>query len=285
MLSQVSVWSCVARLPWAWGFAAAAACSLVQSPGGSTKVAEGPVVPSTTPSSAAPPSATPTAASSPPSIETCAEPCTGCTTLVDPVKGNLKGHDRSLGKEELDELIAFNRDYLSSEACKAERERLGADGMPGDGSSEKFVVDGAFTEPLAKQTLVSFFVGSCGMRASHSENWGTTFALIIEGGKIISVSTEGPTLGYELLAIDFNRDGLSEVVEYTGDYAAGANFSAARIWSYRGGHAHTWKTFDLSNQNCIVPDGENYESALLVRWEPSRNVLCFLTRRRNLPCR
>ncbi len=205
-------------------------------------------------------------------------------TLVDAASGNLKGSMRSLEKAELDALIAFNRDYLFSETCKAERKRQEGEQAPGSGSYEKFVVDGAFTKPFAKQTLVTFFVGNCGLTASHSENWGKTFALIFEGGRIVDVSTDGPTQGYALLAIDFDHDGLSEVVEYTGDYAAGTTFSGADVWSYRGGRPHSVATFELFSDSCTMPHGEHYESTLHARWDQSSNKLCFLARRRDLTC-
>jgi hypothetical protein len=153
-----------------------------------------------------------------------------------------------------------------------------------DVSSVKMVVDGAFTEPGAKQTVVTFFAGHCGLLGYHSEHYGTTFVLVFEQHKLITAGTNGPTLGIQLDAIDLDGDGISELVELTADYASGTLFSAAEVWSLAGGSFQSLATFSLSTQNCLIPDGEYFESDLLMRWDEQRRALCFGTRRRDLAC-
>jgi hypothetical protein len=119
---------------------------------------------------------------------------------------------------------------------------------------------------------------------AHSEHSGTTFVLVFEQNKLITAGTDGPKLAIQLDAIDLDGDGVSELVELTADYASATLFSAAEVWSLAGGTFQSLGAFSLSTQNCLVPDGEYFESELLTRWDEQRRALCFSTRRRDLPC-
>jgi hypothetical protein len=220
----------------------------------------------------------------PATIETCDEACAGCEVLVDS-EGKLRDSTRELRSEEEVAVDAFFVDYLMSPECAADEQRLepASNGARDDVSRVKMVVDGSFTKENARQTLVVFFAGHCGVLGSHSEGWGKTFDLLFQDGKVISSSEAGPS-GVELRAVELDRDGFSELVELSADYGSGTTFTQAAVWSYRDGSAKTLSTFELSRDSCNLPDGEHFESSLLARFDEARNVLCFQTKRRNIGC-
>jgi hypothetical protein len=218
-------------------------------------------------------------------IEECDKACAGCKVLLSS-GGKLREASRPLRDVEQAAIDSYFYSYLQSDECLADERRLdvSAIGTRDDVSSVKMVVDGAFTAPGAKQTVVTFFVGHCGLLGYHSEHYGATFALVFEQHKLITAGADGPTLAIQLEAIDLDGDGVSELVELTADYGSGHLFSAAEVWSLLGGNFQSLAAFRLSSQNCLVPEGEYFESDLLTRWDEQRRALCFGTRRRDIPC-
>ncbi len=198
--------------------------------------------------------------------------------------GKLQDWSRSLVPSEEALVDAFFLDYLKSPACLADYQHLetSAVGSGDDASMVKMAVDGSFTQPNKKQTLVLFFAGHCGVLGSHAERYGVTFELLLEGGRLIGSGSEG-LFGAQLQPIDLDQDGLTELVELTADYGSGTTFTEAAIWSYRDGQPKTLVTFELSLDSCNL-QGEHYEATLLARWDQPRNALCFLTKRRDIGC-
>lgn len=222
--------------------------------------------------------------SGPPTIETCDDACAGCQVLVES-DGKLRDWSRPLRPAEDALIDAFFLDYLKSSDCQADSQRLdlAAIGSNDDASSLKAVVDGAFTKANAKQTLVVFFAGHCGVLGAHADGNGITFSLLLEDERLIASSMEGPG-GVELQPIDIDHDGFTELVDHTADYASGATFSQAAVWSFRDGLPKVVATFELSRESCNLPGGEHFESTLLARWDQARNTLCFLAKRREIGC-
>jgi hypothetical protein len=199
--------------------------------------------------------------------------------------GKLRDWSRPLRPAEDALIDAFFLDYLNSADCQADYQRLdlAAIGSNDDASSVKAVVDGAFTKANAKQTLVVFFAGHCGVLGAHAEGYGATFRLLLEDGRLIASSNEGPG-GVEIQSSDIDRDGFTELIDHTADYASGTTFSQAGVWSYRDGTPQLLATFELSLGSCNLPDGEHFESTLLARWDQATNTLCFLAKRREIGC-
>jgi hypothetical protein len=223
------------------------------------------------------------AAHDPPTIEACDEACRGCTTLVDS-DGKRRDTSRALLPAEKSVIVAFFLEYLESPECRADYQHLEptAVGSQDDVSTVKMAVDGAFTKPNASQTLVLFFAGHCGVLGAHAEGYGVTFHLLLQDGRLVASSDNGPD-GVELHPIDLDHDGLTELVGLTADYGSGTTFSQAAVWSYLDGGPKTLATFELSLNSCNQ-QGEHYESTLLARWDRPRNALCFLTKRRDIGC-
>lgn len=219
----------------------------------------------------------------PPTIEECDEACSGCTTLVES-DAKLRDTSRSLLPAEDAVIDAFFLEYLKSPECQADYQHLEptAVGSQDDVSAVNMAVDGSFTKANARQTLVVFFAGHCGVLGPHAEGYGATFDLLLQDGHLVARSDRGPG-GVELQPIDLDHDGLTELVDLTADYGSGTTFSQAAVWSYRDGSPQVLATFDLSLDSCNL-EGEHYESTLLVRWDQPRNALCFLTKRRDIGC-
>jgi hypothetical protein len=197
----------------------------------------------------------------------------------------LRNWSRRLRPEEDAAVDAFFVEYLQSSDCRADALRLepGSVGSADDASSLKMVVDGSYTEAGAKQTLVVFFAGHCGVLGAHAEGYGTTFNLLLQDTQIIASSTAGPR-GVELQPIDLDHDGFTELVNVGADYASGTTFTSADVWSYRSGKPEMLAKLDLALNSCNVPEGEHYESKLLARWDQARNTLCFLAKRNDIGC-
>jgi hypothetical protein len=195
----------------------------------------------------------------------------------------LHASSRSLKAGEEAALDAFFRSYLQSEECRADPQHLELTsiGSGDDVSSVKAILDGAFTGPGAKQSLMAFFVGHCGVLGAHSERYGKTFVMLFQDGHLIGHTEKGPTAMSQ--AVDLDHDGVSEVLESRADYGSGTLFVEAAAWSYLAGEPRTLASFELSLQSCNL-GGEHYESTLLTRWDQRRNAICFLARRREIGC-
>jgi hypothetical protein len=219
-----------------------------------------------------------------PAVATCEEPCQGCTVLTDSSGAAAKSRRLSAAEETL--LKGVFHDYLLSADCLADPEHveLRDVGRTAHNVSDvKAIVDGSFTGADRKQTLVIFFMGHCGVWEAHSEHYGTSVVVIMEAGKVVMVTERGPTRATELLPIDLENDGVTELVAVSGDYASGSTFSEAEVWSVATGMtplAH----FEMSRQSCIIGEPEYFESALLTLWDPKTKRRCLLQRRRELQC-
>lgn len=198
--------------------------------------------------------------------------------------GELRDWSRALEPGEEAVVDSFFVEYIKSQACLADELRLdpSAVGSIDDVSGVKMALNGSLTRANTTQTLVVFFAGHCGVLGGHSESYGVTFDLLFERGRLIASSREGPA-GVQIQPIDLDRDGLTELVELSADYASGTTFSQAAIWSYRDGTPKVLASIELSHNSCNVP-GEHYEATLFTRWEPSRSALCFLAKRRDIGC-
>lgn len=191
----------------------------------------------------------------PPTIETCDEVCTGCKVLIDSDR-RLRDRSRPLRPAEDALIDSFFLEYLKSPDCQADYQRLDptAIGSNDDASSVTMVVDGAFTRGNAKQTLVVFFAGHCGVLGAHAEGYGTNFSLLLEDERLLASSTRGPG-GVGLQPIDIDHDGFTELVDHTADYASGTTFSSAAVWSFRDGMPKVVTTFELSQRELQLARG------------------------------
>jgi hypothetical protein len=219
-----------------------------------------------------------------PAVATCAEPCQGCTVLTHSDAKHV--NSRRLTAAETALLDEVFRNYLLSADCLAER----AHGeLPPLANLRKYistpnaVVDGAFTAAGRKQTLVIFFLGHCGVLGHHSEHYGSSVLVLMEAGKVVMVTENGPTTAIELLPIDLENDGVTELLAVSADYASGSTFSEAELWSVANGMTSLAR-FELSRQSCQVGEPEYFESTLLTRWDPQTKRRCLLQRRRELQC-
>jgi hypothetical protein len=165
-------------------------------------------------------------------VEKCDAACSGCTVLL-AADATKRTPSRPLRDYERTTLDIYFRSHLLSHECTSDPQHLevAAIGSVDDVSTVKEIVVGAFTAPGAKQTFISFFLGHCGLLGSHAEHYGTTVGLLFEQERLIASGTDGPTLAVELLAVDLDNDGVSELVERTADYASATTFSAATVWS------------------------------------------------------
>lgn len=136
-------------------------------------------------------SSTPAGPRAPATIGTCEDACAGCQVLVES-DAKLRNWSRRLLPAEHALIDGFFHEYLESPDCQADEQRLDvtAIGSGDDASSVKMAVDGAFTKANAKQTLVVFFAGHCGVLGAHAQGYGATFGLLLENRQLIGSSTE-----------------------------------------------------------------------------------------------
>ena len=217
-------------------------------------------------------------------IETCAEPCADCVPFA---ASHGRGASRSATAAESELLAPIFHAYLRSPECLADEQRVDADEIGKsvtDVSETKLVVDGAFTAPRRRQTLVTFFMGHCGVMGVHAEHYGKTVLVLLEAGSAIQVSEDGPTDGSYAMPIDIENDGMNELLVESGDYGSGTLFSSTELWSFAGGSTESLAHFDMSFSACFLPDADNFESELLARRDPHNKTLCFLQRRREIHC-
>jgi hypothetical protein len=217
-------------------------------------------------------------------VATCEEPCPDCTPLTDSEDPVV--YSRTLTTSEKALLVDLFHNYLLSADCLADPDHVELSQLGKsvrDISGDKAVVDGSFTEAGRHQTLVLFFMGNCGTLGFHADNYGTSVFVLFDGGKITMVTEYGPTRAIELLPVDLENDGITELVTIDADYASGATFSSADVWSFANGMkelAH----FDLSYRSCLGDEPQYYESSLLTGLDPKTKRLCFLQRRREEQC-
>ena len=215
-------------------------------------------------------------------VTSCKEPCQGCTLLT----GSGVHDSRRLTVPENALLVDLFHNYLLSADCLADPDyvELGDLKRPGrDISDVKAVVDGSFTAAGRKQALVVFFMGHCGVLGRHFEHYGLSVIVIIEAGKIVMVTEDGPTKAVDLFPIDLEDDGVTELIEVTADYASGTTFSYAEVWSVANDMT-SLAHFDMARQSCLVDEPEYFESSLLTRWDPEVKRRCLLQRRQEFQC-
>ena len=217
-------------------------------------------------------------------VATCVEPCQGCTVLTESDGKPLNSRRLTAAEQALLDDLFHN--YLLSADCLADPEHLELRELRKsrqDVSDVKAVADGSFTAAGRNQTIVIFFMGHCGVLASHSEHYGLSVLVLMEAGKIVMVTEDGPTTAVELLPIDLENDGVTELVAVTGDYASGATFSEAEVWSVANAMT-SLAHFDLSYRSCLGDEPEYFESTVFTRWDPETKRRCLLQRRRELRC-
>jgi len=206
---------------------------------------------------------------------TCAPACRNCKVLFDgTVDGQafLEQKPRSLSEPERELLRTAYTQYLNAPGCAQEDGNPLMDpralGTPQDPGRIDAVLDGAFTHPGRKQTLIAFFAGHCGSDGSNSPRALEHLAILIEGKKLLRtrVREDWDRLG----AVDLDGDHVSEVVAWSRNTRFVEGGSWLEVVSYAGGSERSLGWFDSNDKSC----GEHVLHLSYGR-APADHALCF----------
>lgn len=217
-------------------------------------------------------------------VQTCAEPCQGCTILTES-DGPLRS-SRSPSKAEKALLKDVFISYLLSADCQADPEHVDVRQLgksQRDISGVQALVDGSFTRAGRKQTLVSFFMGHCGVLGPSYEQYGLRVIVIMDAGKIVMVTHSGPTTAIDFIAVDIENDGMDELLALSAYAGSARTATVADLWSVADGMTPL-ADFDLSLRSCLGDEPEYFESQLVTHRDPQTGQLCFLQRRSEQQC-
>ncbi|HEY5959522.1 MAG TPA: hypothetical protein VIV60_23355, partial [Polyangiaceae bacterium] len=155
----------------------------------------------------------------PASVNTCSAPCTGCKVLYDPEKfgmHSLVAKPRELSATERMLVRSAYEQYLASDECvRLNGAQQNSNGTVAARATRRRildVLDGAFTGPKLRQTLVLVDVGNCGNDTESTISTGQRLLILVQEGKALNTLVDDD--GERLWSIDMQNDGIEEVIAW-----------------------------------------------------------------------
>ncbi|HET7540189.1 MAG TPA: hypothetical protein VFK05_09965 [Polyangiaceae bacterium] len=186
---------------------------------------------------------------------TCGPGCLHCKVLFDGALDNralLEQTPRSLSETERELLRSAYTQYLNAPGCAHEDGKPLMDpraiGTAQDPGRVDAVLDGAFTHPWRKQTLIAFTAGHCGWEGSDSPGPIEHLAILIEGKKLLGTHVRDDW--DRLRAVDLDGDHISEVMAWSINTRFAGGGSWLELVSYAGGSERSLGWFDTNEDSC-----------------------------------
>jgi len=214
----------------------------------------------------------------------CATPCPHCKVLFDgtaDTRAFLEQKPRSLSETERELLLTAYTQYLNAHGCAHQDGNPLMDpraiGTAQDPGQVDAVLDGAFTQPGRKQTLIAFFAGHCGSDGSDNPGPVEHLAILIEGKKLLR--TRVVDNWERLRAVDLDSDHVSEVVTWSSNTRFVGGGSWLEVVSYAGSSERSLGRFASNDNSC----GEHVLHLSYGR-DRADHGLCFLAEYPEIRC-
>ncbi|HKO50123.1 MAG TPA: hypothetical protein VJV79_20475 [Polyangiaceae bacterium] len=215
---------------------------------------------------------------------TCATACRQCKVLFDgtvATRAFLEQKPRSLSPTEQELLRIAYTQYLNAPGCAHQDGNPWMDpraiGTAQDPGRVDAVLDGAFTHPGRKQTLIAFFAGHCGSDGSRSVESVEHLAILIEGKKLLRTRVGRDWV--RLRAVDLDSDRISEVLTWSSETRFIGVGSWLEVVSFAGRSERFLGWFNSSDDSC----GADVLHLSYGR-DPADHGLCFLAQYLQVPC-
>ena len=209
--------------------------------------------------------------------------CRGCKVLFDgtvDTRAFLEQKPRSLSGAERELLRTAYTQYLMAPGCADDDGNPLMDpraiGTAQDPGRVDAVLDGAFTHPGRKQTLIAFVAGHCGSDGSDSPRPVEHLATLIEGNQLLRT-----LVGKDwerLRAVDLDSDHVSEIVAWSRNTKFVGGGSWLEVVSYAGGPERFLGYFASNDDSC----GQVLH--LAYGRDRADHGLCFLAEYPEIPC-
>jgi alpha-tubulin suppressor-like RCC1 family protein len=222
--------------------------------------------------------------SPPPEARTCTTACRQCKVLFDGTvdrQALLEQKPRSLSATEQELLRTAYTQYLNAPACAHEDGSPLMDpraiGTAQDPGRVDAVLDGAFTHPGRKQTLIAFFAGHCGSDGKGKPGSVEHLTILVEGKELLRTRVGNDW--ERLRAVDLDRDHVSEVVAWSHETRFVPGGSWLEVVSFAGGSERFLGWFASNDNSCG-------EQVLHLSYGHDRadHRLCFLAKYLQIPC-
>lgn len=220
----------------------------------------------------------------PPSPPECEDECTGCSVLFDsraPIR-----RDRALSAREKRLVREAFVEHLTTGRCATDPERLPVDkiGSKEDSSYLLGVVDGSFTAPGRRQTLIGFVAGECGRPGFHAGNWGAHLTLLLDNGARLATFPDDDDAPIRFKRVRVMPGAVDQVLALSFVTGAGGSRESISLRSYADAKLLTLGRFDTASESCSFGGTTANQSITRYRWDASAETLCFGQAQREEPC-